>query len=183
MTQRHKVFVSYHHANDQVYRDKFEHLFAKTYDIMVSKSVQIGDIDTNLKTETIRQKIRDEYLSDSTVTVVLIGSETWKRKHVDWEISSSIRSTLLSSRSGLLGIILPIYPRADRTKYNPHTIPPRLHDNIECGFASIHNWNDDSSIVQKWIHDAFLRRKMVTPDNSRDLFSSNRSQFQTQWHD
>ena len=138
MIQRHKVFISYHHANDQVYRDKFERLFVNTYDIMVSRSVQIGDIDTNLKTETIRQKIRDEYLSDSTVTVVLIGSETWKRKHVDWEISSSIRSTQLSSRSGLLGIILPTYPRVDRTKYNPHTIPPRLHDNIKCNFASIH---------------------------------------------
>ena len=67
MIQRHKVFISYHHANDQVYRDKFERLFVNTYDIMVSRSVQIGDIDTNLKTETIRQKIRDEYLSDSTV--------------------------------------------------------------------------------------------------------------------
>lgn len=183
MTQRHKVFVSYHHANDQIYRDKFERLFARTYDIMVSKSVQIGDIDTNLKTETIRQKIRDEYLVDSTVTVVLIGSETWKRKHVDWELSSSIRDTKNSSRSGLLGIILPTYPRADRTKYNPHTIPPRLHDNIECGFASIYNWNDDPSIVQKWIHDAFLRRNTVIPDNSRELFGSNRSQLQTRWQD
>ncbi len=183
MIQRHKVFISYHHANDQVYRDKFERLFVNTYDIMVSRSVQIGDIDTNLKTETIRQKIRDEYLSDSTVTVVLIGSETWKRKHVDWEISSSIRSTQLSSRSGLLGIILPTYPRVDRTKYNPHTIPPRLHDNIKCNFASIHNWNDDPAIVQKWIHEAFLRRNTVTPSNSRDLFSSNRPQFQAQWQD
>ena len=45
MTQRHKVFVSYHHANDQDYRNYFEGLFANIYDIMVSKSVQIGDID------------------------------------------------------------------------------------------------------------------------------------------
>ena len=51
---------------------------------MVSKSVQIGDIDSNLPTERIRQKIRDEYLRDSTVTIVLIGSETWKRKHIDY---------------------------------------------------------------------------------------------------
>lgn len=83
MTQRHKVFVSYHHANDQDYRNYFEGLFANIYDIMVSKSVQIGDIDPYTPTDRIRQIIRDKYLHDSTVTVVLIGCETWKRKHVD----------------------------------------------------------------------------------------------------
>jgi len=76
---RHKVFVSYHHSGDQDYRNRFEYMFAYVNDIMVVRSVQIGDLDPNLKTETIRQKIRDEYLRDSTVTVVLIGAETWKR--------------------------------------------------------------------------------------------------------
>lgn len=104
VTKKHNVFVSYHHDNDQYYRNEFEKLFVNHYDIMVSKSVQIGDIDSNLNTETIRQKIRDEYLRDSTVTVVLIGTQTWQRKHVDWEIASSIRDTKLNPRSGLLGI-------------------------------------------------------------------------------
>lgn len=180
-TNRHKVFVSYHHANDQAYRNAFEKLFVDKYDIMVSKSVQIGEIDTNLQTETIRQKIRDEYLADSTVTIVLIGAETWKRKHVDWEISSSLRNTKNSSRSGLIGIILPTYPRQDMSKYNPHTIPPRLYDNISCGFASIYNWSNSPDQVQQWIHDSFLRRNQRDPDNSRDLFRDNRSQFQSEW--
>jgi len=74
-SSRHKVFVSYHHANDQVYRNHFEKLFANIHDIMVSSSVQIGEIDPNIQTETIRQKIRDEYLSDSTVTVVGSSSD------------------------------------------------------------------------------------------------------------
>jgi hypothetical protein len=73
--------VSYHHANDQNYRDFFERLFTDVHDIMISKSVQIGEIDPDLKTDTVRQKIRDNYLRDlnSTVTVVLIGEETWKQ--------------------------------------------------------------------------------------------------------
>lgn len=172
---RHKVFVSYHHANDQVYRNHFENLFVNIYDIMVSKSVQIGEIDPNLQTETIRQKIRDEYLSDSTVTVVLIGSQTWQRKHVDWEIGSSIRETKNSSRSGLLGIILPTYLRSDQSKYDPYTIPPRLYDNIQCEFAKIYNWNKDPATVQKWIHEAFDRRNRINPDNSFPSFVNNRS--------
>lgn len=183
MAERHKVFVSYHHANDQEYRDLFEELFDYIHDIIVSKSVKMGDIGTNLKTETIRQKIRDEYLADSTVTVVLIGSKTWKRKHVDWEISSSIRDTKNSSRSGLIGIILPSYPRKDETKYNSKTIPPRLYDNIKREFASIHNWSDDPKVVQRWIHNAFLRKNKIEPDNSRDLFKDNRAESQVSWKD
>lgn len=175
LPQRHKVFVSYHHANDQLYRNHFETLFARIYDIMVSQSVQIGDISPNISTETVRQKIRDEYLRDSTVTVVLVGSQTWQRKHVDWEIGSSIRNTQLNPRSGLLGIILPTYPRINITKYDPYTIPPRLHYNIECGFARIYNWSDDPAVVQSWIHEAFERRKKVDPDNSYPSFVNNRS--------
>lgn len=139
---RHKVFVSYHHANDQAYRDYFEKLFSNTHNIMVSKSVQIGDINEYSPIETIRRTIRDEYLRDSTVTVVLIGRQTWQRKHVDWEIASSIRQTQYNARSGLLGIILSTYPRQSQNEYNQYTIPPRLHDNIECGFANIYNWNN-----------------------------------------
>lgn len=56
-TLRHKVFVSYHHANDQYYRNAFENLFVNVYDVMVSNSVQIGEINPFLNTETVRQKI------------------------------------------------------------------------------------------------------------------------------
>jgi len=141
----HRVFVSHHHENDQWDRERFESLFANHYNIIIARSVQIGDIDPNLATDTIRQKIRDEYLRDSTVTVVLIGKETWKRKHVDWEIGSSIRQTRLNPRSGLLGIILPDHPAFGRDVYNPYIVPPRLHFNVKCGYAKIYDWSNDPS--------------------------------------
>ena len=177
---RHKVFVSFHHGNDWSYRHAFEHIFATSYDIMVSKSVQIDEIPEYLPTETVRQKIRDEYLRDSTVTVVLVGAQTWQRKHVDWEIASSIRNTQNNPRSGLVGIILPSYPRNDPSKYRKHTIPPRLSDNIECGFASVFNWTENPNTVQGWIHDAFQRRTRINPDNSYPTFANNRSGGQWQ---
>ena len=172
---RHKVFVSYHHTNDQLYRDRFEQLFANTYDILVPRSVQIGNIDPNLQTETIRQRVRDEYIRDSTVTVVLVGAETWKRKHVDWEIASSIRDTKVNPRAGLLGIILPTYPRPSKTDYYPRTIPPRLYDNIKCGFAKIYDWSEDATAVQSCIHEAFETRNRINPDNSFPSFVNNRT--------
>ena len=176
---RHRVFVSYYHTEDQDYRNRFELLFSDIHDIMVSESVEIGDIDdTRLSTDRIRQIIRDDYLRDSTVTVVLVGKHTWQRKFVDWEIGSSIRQTPHSSRSGLLGIILPTYPRPpdNPNNYYPHTIPPRLYDNIKCGFAKIYNWSEYPYTVQSWIHEAFNRRNQdPPPDNSRLSFKNNRS--------
>ena len=177
MSDRHRVFVSYYHRDDQAYRDRFESLFSDIHDIMVSESVEIEDIDdTNLSSKRIFQIIREDYLSDSTVTVVLIGAHTWQRKFVDWEIGASIRQTKSNPRSGLLGILLPTYPKPPGKAYDPYTIPPRLHDNIQCSFATIHNWRKDPSTVQAWIHEAFKRRNQnPPPDNSRPAFGKNRS--------
>ena len=180
---RHRVFVSYYHKEDQGYRNLFEGMFSDYHNIMVSESVEIGDIDdTRLSTDQIRQIIRDDYLRKSTVTVVLVGEHTWQRKFVDWEIGSSLRQTKYNPRSGLLGILLPSYPGYINNTYDPHTIPPRLYDNIKCGFAKIKKWSDDPDTVQSWIHEAFNRRhEDPPPDNSRDSFGNNRPLWQEGW--
>ena len=180
LQSRHKVFVSYHHSNDQPYRDYFERLFTVAHNVMISMSVQIGGIDQNLSTETVRNKIRDEYLQNSSVTVVLVGSQTWQRKHVDWEISSSIRDTALNPRSGLIGILLPTYIMASETNYYNNTIPPRLYDNAVCGFATIHRWSNNPEEVSGWIHAAFERRTIVEPDNSYPHYINNK--FGERWY-
>jgi len=142
---------------------------------MVSKSVQVGDLDPKLKDETIRQSIRDDYLRDTTVTVVLIGTETWKRKHADWEIGASIRQTGHNPRSGLLGIYLPIHQLKDNYgRYDSSFMPKRLHDNVKCGYAAVHPWLKDPNVVRNWIHTAFKNRNKVFPDNSHPSYVRNR---------
>ena len=175
----HKVFVSYHHANDQLYRNGFEQLFTTVYSVFVPKSVQIGEIAPWLDTEAIRAKIRDEYLRDSTVTVVLVGAQTWQRRHVDWEISSSIRNTKLNTRSGLIGLLLPTHPSYYTERYNEGTVPPRLVDNQKCGFAGIYNWSTNPVHIAGWIQAAFDRRFTVEPDNSYPHFVNNK--FGDRW--
>jgi hypothetical protein len=172
---KHKVFISYHHANDQWDRDKFEKLFSDYYQVFITKSVQIGDIDPNLDVDSIRRKIREDYLGDSTVTVVLVGKQTWQRRHVDWEIGASIRQTKNSTRSGLLGILLPDHPDYGRDKYSRYNIPPRLYDNVKCGYSSLFDWSDDPNTVADWIETAFNRRSKVEPDNSYPSFKYNKS--------
>lgn len=175
MTQipRHKVFISFHHA-DQYYKDLFAQMME---DDIVDKSVEDGDIDDTLPTERIRQKIRDEFIADATVTVVLIGPCTWQRKHVDWEIGSSLRDTKLNSRCGMVGILLPNHSDYGTGNYHPHLIPPRLADN--CGesdpFASIYNWTYQTDDIRNWIHCAFERRNGAPPNNGRPQYGRNRS--------
>ena len=106
----HKVFISYHHAKDQVEKDLLIDM-GNQYSLFVDKSVHPGDISNELKTETIRQKIRDEYLGDSTVTILLCGKETRYRKHVDWELKSSMISGAKKGQSGILVITLPSISR------------------------------------------------------------------------
>ena len=169
---RHKVFVSYHHSNDQHYKDRFVKMMG--YDI-VDGSVDDGDIDdAGMKTETIRQRIRDEFIREATVTVVLVGTCTWQRKHVDWEIGSSLRDTKRNSRCGLLGIAL---PSNQLGMFNSRLVPPRLADNCngKYPFAEMHRWSSDSQAVRRWIHAAFERRFKVQPNNARDQFRNNRS--------
>ncbi len=95
-SRRRKVFVSYYHQEDQEYKDRFVRMMS---DYMVDKSVDTGDIiDQDLPVDEIRRRIRDEYIADATVTVVLIGRCTWQRKHVDWEISANLIDTAHNDR-------------------------------------------------------------------------------------
>ena len=174
MSNLHKVFISFHSV-DISYKNEFERLFHDTHEVIISRAVDAGDIPNNLQTDTVRQKIRDEYLRDSSVTIVLIGANTWQRKHVDWEIASSIRDTLNNPRSGLLGIILPTYPGYYSGNYNPYTIPPRLYENIENGYAKIYNWTTNPNSIQQMIHEAYLAKGRVNPTNAYPSFAQNRS--------
>ena len=172
---RHKVFISRHHKNDQIYKDM---LVETLKDGLVDKSVDDDDIDdVNIKTATIRQKIRENFMADSTVTIVLIGPETHARKHIDWEISYSLRENKKKYRGGVLGIILPNHPDYGK-RLRPELIPQRLLANAEGDdpYVRIYDWPADGDLrpVLKWIHTAFLRRKGAPPVNSQKQFKNNR---------
>ena len=96
----HKTFISYHHARDQELKNQ---IIEKGVEggKFIDKSVTDGDIDTDLSEDTIMRKIREDYIGDSTVVIVLIGEETAQRPYVNSEIQAS----LWGDRTGLIGII------------------------------------------------------------------------------
>lgn len=174
-TKRHKVFISYHHDQDQCYKEKFVRMMGNH---IVDGSVNTEIDDDQLPTERTLQIIREEHISTASVMVVLIGRCTWRRKYVDWEIGAALRCTDINPRCGLLGIILPDHPDYRSHKHNLHLMPPRLADNLDGdnSFAQIYDWPEPSSAidVKKWIHKAFLRRKKTpSPNNKRHPFEKN----------
>jgi hypothetical protein len=113
---KHRVFISYHHGNDQFYKDELVYI-SNNFEIFVDYSVNTGDIGDFLEHETIRRTIRDEYLRDSTVTIVLVGQQTKNRKHVDWEIFSSMIDGPINKKSGIICLSL---PTISQSLYSPH---------------------------------------------------------------
>ena len=172
--RRHKVFISFH-EDDVRYRDQ---LVRRLKGDIVDKSVHVDDIDDrDLKTETIRRRIREDFIADASVTIVLVGPGTWRRKHVDWEIAASLRHTRANPRCGLLGIILPNHPDTRPGYLRGNLMPARLYDNArsDVGYATMHRWDslNGTRELRWWIQQAFERRATVDPRNSRPLRRKN----------
>ena len=168
---KHRVFISYHHENDQWAKDHLIEL-NEQYDIFIDESVDTGDIPDDWEDQKIRIEIRDNYLKQSTVTILLVGTETKYRKHIDWELYSSMINGVKNKKSGIVVIMLPstgcvhcqamhsgektdVFPqitswttvdtRAEFERRFPY-MPERIIDNLnKRAKISVANWNASES--------------------------------------
>lgn len=165
LTKR-KTFISYYHNDDQSYKNELRNLAS---DLIVSKSVEDGDINTDVSTDYIKQLIQQGFLSDTTVLIILIGNKTKCRKHVDWEISGALNQKVGDNYAGLLGLILPNHPDFGTKKATYDLMPARLADNFKSNYAVIRDYTTDRVILQKYIEEAFKNRTSKASDriNSR----------------
>ena len=175
MTQKRKVFFSFHEKDSEA-RDRLVEVLSGK---IIDKSVHQDDIkDFHLKTETVQQRIRDEHVADSEVTVVLIGRCTWKRKYVDQEVHSSLRATPNNPRNGVIGILLKSHFNYDQTSSESRLIPPRLADNLHGAnpYARLYKW-PNKRLTRKflrWIEESLERMDTAPSTRNRTLFSENR---------
>ncbi|WP_186185282.1 TIR domain-containing protein [Burkholderia gladioli] len=125
-----KIFVSYHHSGDQAYYNAFANKFADEYEVVTDNSLD-SEIDSD-DVEYVMRRIREEYLTGTSCTIVLVGKDTWGRKYIDWEIKAT-----LDKEHGLIGVQLPtLIPNAN----GKVVVPDRLRDNIESGYAVWVTW-------------------------------------------
>ena len=76
-----RVFISFYNKDIEAKQKLLQ--LNHQHQIFVDGSVDTGDITDDLTDDTIRLKIRRQYLRHSSVTIVLFGNETSKREHVD----------------------------------------------------------------------------------------------------
>ena len=205
---RHKVFISYYHKDDQLYKNKLINM--QYYDtenacyksIFEDCSVRENDIDdVGLSSEQIRRIIRDDYIKDATVLIVLFGANTKKRKHIDWEIHAAMYDNEVNRQMGIIVINLPYIRQhisatnnderqlladnaywshiTERTKLEEafRYMPSRILDNMEKDVPiTVVNWDriaDDKMRLMKLIDNAFSRRLSCEYDHSAPLRRQN----------
>lgn len=129
-TIKRKVFLSYHHDGDQYYYDEFSRKFHDEYEAVTDNSldrrVDSDDIDY------VMRRIREYYITGTSCSIVLVGNESWGRKYIDWEIKAT-----LDKQHGLIGVQLPTLLS---NSYGQVTVPARLSDNIDSGYALWVSW-------------------------------------------
>ena len=168
---RHKCFVSFHHADEtevEAFIDSFETAFIPRI-LGVSDEDDFIDSDD---TDYVMDQIREKYLTDSTVTIVLVGGCTWARRYVDWEVYSTLRNDKNNTRSGLMAIELPSLAAAGNGK-----LPARVSDNVSSDKKYARYWTYPSTVsgLQTHIEEAFQARtsKASLIDNTRDRKINN----------
>ena len=114
----HKVFISYHHEEDEYYKNLLIYM-GRQYGLFIDGSVDTGDIPENWDAQKIRRKIRDDYLRDTSVTILLCGEQSRHRKHIDWELASSMIDGQKNKKSGILVFMLPSICNGNRG-HAPH---------------------------------------------------------------
>jgi len=167
-----KLFISYYHYDDQQYKHDFSSLFE---DLIVHKSVEDGDIDSDNSDDYTRRLIQKGYLSDTTVMVVLIGPNTHHRKHIDWEIWGALDKRIGEKRAGLIALLLPTHPDYGKDTYGVQRIPARIVDNLRSGYAVIKDWTTNRRTMQNYIEEVFSMRESHQEyvDNSRTQMRNN----------
>jgi len=116
----------------------------------------------------VMRRIRELYLKDSTVTIVLVAGCTWARKFVDWEVQASLRQPKDGKPNGLLAILLPPRQKAK--------LPDRVKLNVDSGYAYFYPYPTRSDTLASWIEDAFNARtsRASLIANPRERYAYNR---------
>ncbi|NTW88645.1 MAG: TIR domain-containing protein [Desulfobulbaceae bacterium] len=169
-----RVFIS-HFKGDRTEVDNFIEEFANRQKIFTPYVLGANDNDDfidSTDTAYVMRRIRELYLKDSTVTIVLMGSCTHSRRYVDWEIKSSLQQgeTL---PNGLIGIIL---PSIGAKAY----LPPRFEVNWTNGhqncYARYWVYPKSGEMLGECIDDAYSARTARSSfiKNSNEMMKYNR---------
>lgn len=149
----HKCFISFK-TEDVNYKTEIQKWSDNNKVDMIDKSLN-EPIDSEDE-DYIMRKIREDYLADSTVTIVLIGEHSAEnqgeeeQKYIKRELQASLYNGKNNTRNGILGVVL------------PDMIDKIYKGNYTCDICGkSHRWIDlsDSTIIKEFWCNYYLDDK------------------------
>ena len=156
-----RIFVSYQHSSDQYYYNEFSRIFHDAYEAVYDNSLA-RSIDSD-NSEYVIQRIRDEFITGTSCTIVLVGPTSYQRKYLDGEIKAT-----LDMEHGLIGIQLPNFPV---NLYGQVTVPTRFAENVRSGYALWHGFTWHQLIADPAMLNQLVR---IAADRDKNLIRNPR---------
>lgn len=144
----HKVYISFK-TEDEYYKNYIQnHMDVDMIDKSLNEPIDSENEDY------IMRKIREDYLSDSTVTIFLIGKYSSEnegkdeQKFIKRELQASFYDGENNSRSGVLGIVLP-----EMTDY----IYKGKYTCNSCGGSHNHVAINDNTVIKEFSCNYYIK--------------------------
>lgn len=139
-----KCYISFK-TEDSAYKSEIQKMKEEGKIDFIDKS--LNDAIDSEAPNYIMRKIREDYLSDSTVTIFLIGNESSEalgleeQQYIKRELQASLYNGDGNLRSGILGVVLPqMYDSIYKGKYTC----------TKCGGSHNHVAINDSTVIKEF---------------------------------
>ncbi len=151
MNIRHRCYLSYDHR-DESRATAFMEEFDPRGESIINRTETIPEYVMNAGDSAVfAQKMRQFFLGDATVTIVLVGERTWEQRGVDAELRASLYRGPGQPANGLLAV---------RLLHHSATLklPRRLRDNLDSGYGRFVLYPDTITQLAAWVDEAFRNR-------------------------
>jgi hypothetical protein len=113
-------------------------------------------------------------MRDCEIVIVLLTKNAWKRKHMDWELSTALRSTKSNPRKGVIVALMPNY--GTELWMETNKTPLRIIKNVDNEYIEFSNWKNffNVNIIKKLVNNALWNRENINPDDTARLRRKNK---------
>lgn len=159
-----RVFISYCHR-DQTEAQNFVYAWRNVFSARALGMAFTDDMVNSDNAEYVMSRIRANYLGDSSVTVLLVGTCMHSRRFIDWELKASLQRGA-SMPNGVVAFLLPSAINHNGRQF-PH-LPERFEMNYRL--------NDLTTYARYWYMpstEAEMRERIETAYSSRTTLANN----------
>jgi hypothetical protein len=163
-TVKRKVFISYCHLNQQE-AENFVSIWRNAFTARALGMAFGNDIVNSNNPTYVMSRIRAEYLGDSSVTIILVGTCTHSRRYIDWELKASLQRGD-ATPNGVVAFLLP----------SAHNHAGRLYPWLPDRLAANYVYLDNTTYARYWFMpttEASMRKCIETAYQSRWTLADN----------